>query len=110
LRRDCCIIEIAENGECKLYEIGENIGRHSNVDSANAKADDLPPRSLLAIAVRQLKDACAFEAPIIDEGETWNEKGEPVPFRSILLPLCDDYGQAVKFLAGGRCKNIPSDV
>lgn len=104
LLNDCCIVEIAADGECELRRIGKTIGRRSAVSGETARVADLPPKSLLAIAVRQLKDACTFGAPILDEGETRGENGETLLYRSILLPLCDDSGRTVRFLAGARCR------
>ena len=101
---DCCIVEIAAHGECELRRIGKTIGRRSAVNGETATVADLPPKSLLAVAVRQLKDACTFGAPILDEGETRGENGGTLLYRSILLPLCEEGGRTVQFLAAARCR------
>ena len=100
--RDCCIVEITDNGECQLHRIGESLGHDSGLDCETTRAADLPSKSLLAMAVRRLKDACTFGAPILDEGEVQAESGKVMRFRSIVLPLCDDRGRTVHFLAAAR--------
>jgi len=54
------------------------------------------------MALRRLKDACTLGTPILDEGEIQAESGKVRKFRSILLPLCDDRGRTVHFLAAAR--------
>ena len=105
LLRDCCIVEIANDGECQLRRIGDSLGSNSDLNGETARADDLPPKSLLAVAVRNLGDACTFGTPVFDEGETRDENGKVMAFRSVLLPLCDDRGRTVHFLAAARCRD-----
>ena len=102
---DCCIVEITNEGECELHQIGRGIGRDLGFDCGTARAADLPSKSLLAMALRRLKEACTFGEPILDEGETHDQKAKVMQFRSILLPLCDDYGRTVHFLAAARYRD-----
>ena len=105
LLRDCCIVEIADDGECELRQIGDSLGRNSDLNGETPKAADLPSKSLLGIAVRKLGDACTFGTPVFDEGETRDDNGKVMAFRSVLLPLCDDRGRTVHFLAAARCRD-----
>ena len=71
---------------------------------------DLPPQSLLAASIRELKQAHETGVPILDEGEARDENGRRALFRSIVLPLGDEEGRIVQLLAGARCRVIPEDA
>jgi len=101
---DCCVVEKAADGGWLISRIGETIARRSGVGAVPLKVADVPVQSILAASVSELEDAKRTGAPILNEGETEDESGRPVLFRSILLPLADQEGRFVQFLAGARCR------
>ena len=101
---DCCVVEMADDGSWEVSRMGGNIARRSGVPDAPIKIDDLPPRSLMATSVCEIADAKRTGAPILNEGETEDETGRSALFRSILLPLADNEGRIVQYLAGARCR------
>jgi hypothetical protein len=101
---DCCVVEILGDGDWLISRIGETIARRSGVRTVPVRVADLPPQSVLAASVRELEAAKRTGVPILDEGEAEDENGRPAVYRSILLPLADQEGRFVQFLAGARCR------
>ena len=100
---DCCVVEMAADGNWRMCRVGETIARRSGVPAAPARVAELPPQSLLATATRELENALRTCAPILGEGEAWDEIGRRTLFRSILLPLGDEEGRVMQILVGARC-------
>ena len=107
---DCCVVEMTADGGWQVCRVGETIARRSGVPVAPMRVADLPPQSLLAASIRELKHAHETGVPILDEGEAQDEHGRRALFRSIVLPLGDDEGRIVQLLAGTRCRVIPEDA
>ena len=107
---DCCVVEIAADGDWVMSRIGETIGRRSGVRAVPVRVAELPRQSVLAASVRELEIAKRTGTPILDEGETEDETGRPAVYRSILLPLADQEGRFVQFLAGARCRVCLEDA
>ena len=107
---DCFVVEMTVDGGWQVCRVGETIARRSGVSAAPAPVADLPPQTLLAASIRELKDAHRTGIPILDEGETWDENGRRTLFRSILLPLGDEEGRVVQFLAGARWRVALEDA
>ncbi len=107
---DCCVVEIAADGGWQICRVGEVMARRSGVRAASVPVADLPPQSLLAASIRGLKDAHRTGVPILNEGEARDEKGRRTLFRSILLPLGDEQGRVVQYLAGARCRVVLEDA
>ena len=101
---DCCVVEKARDGNWQISSIGETIARRSGVSGVPVRTEDLLPQSLLANSIRGLEDAKRTGAPIVDEGEVEDETGRRALFRSILLPLADQEGRIVQYLAGARSR------
>jgi hypothetical protein len=101
---DCCFVEIAADGDWVVSRIGETIARRSGVRTVPVRVAQLPPQSVLAASVRELEIAKKTGTPILDEGEVEDETGRPAMYRSIILPLADQEGRLVQFLAGARCR------
>lgn len=101
---DCCVVTKGKGNDWELTRIGETIARRSGIEGDKAKVSDLPPHSLLAIALRELDDALKSGAPILDEGEGQDEEGHPALYRSILLPLAGVDGGIDLLVAGARCR------
>lgn len=101
---DCCVLTRGSDKAWEVTRIGETIARRSGIHGDKARIADLPPDSLLAIAVRELDDAVKSGAPILGEGEGQDEEGHPALYRSILLPLAGDNGAIDLLVAGARCR------
>ncbi|MDH3242133.1 MAG: hypothetical protein OEO83_15875 [Alphaproteobacteria bacterium] len=101
---DCCVVTRGEGKDWELTRIGETIARRSGVRAERTPIGDLPPDSLLAIAVRELDDAIKSGAPILGEGTGQDEEGHPALYRSILLPLAGEDGEIDLLVAGARCR------
>ncbi len=107
---DCCVVEMTADGGWQVCRVGETIARHSGVPAAPVRVADLPPQSLLAASIRELKHAQESGVPILDDGEAQVENGRRSLFRSIVLPLGDEEGRVVQLLVGARCRVILDDA
>ncbi len=107
---DCVVVEMAVDGGWQVCRVGETIARRSGVPAAPAPVADLPPQTLLAASIRELEDAHRTGIPILDEGEARDDNGRRTLYRSILLPLGDEEGRVVQFLAGARRRVDPEDA
>ncbi|MDX1485066.1 MAG: hypothetical protein R3229_11340 [Alphaproteobacteria bacterium] len=104
LLSDCCFIEKGADGRWLVHDIGATIGRCSGVAAASVKIDDLPPGSLIAVAVDEIYRAYKYQTPIVNEGHARDKDGRKTLFRSILVPLADASGETTSFVAGARCR------
>jgi hypothetical protein len=83
--------------------VGETHVAHHGADLGGRPVGEAGPDTLLGCAVEQLNAVLTRKIPITYGGSFTGHDGEPVLYRSILLPLSDDGDEINSILGGANC-------
>lgn len=100
----CCFTLDIGSVAAIFTHIGATHVAHYGADLTGRPASLVRPGTLLAAAVDRLGDVLARRIPITSTGTFIAPGGDPVPYRSILLPLAEDGNEVSGILGAANCR------
>lgn len=103
LWRSCFMVEIGAAGPVFSY-VGAAHVAHLGEDFTGRPVSAAGPGTLLGAALARLDDVRLRGIPIASDGTIDGPGGEPVPYRSILLPLGEQGNEITGILGAANCR------
>ncbi len=105
LRPACFILDVGGPSPVFPY-VGEVHATHHGSDLTGRPIEAAGADTLLGCSVEYLDEVLSVKIPITYGGTFTGADGQPVPYRSILLPLSDD-GETINGILGGANCGLP---